>query len=73
MTGSSFSPLNIENYQQKSTSNVPIPKKKPSNDLEDGVRSENWFVVYARYTILMKLTSPSIMIDLTIKYKIGNR
>ena len=48
-------------------------EKEPSSDSEAGVRSENWFVVYARYTTLVKLTSPSIMINLTIKYKIENQ
>ena len=43
-------------------------EKEPSSDSEAGVRSENWFLVYAKYTTLVKLTSPSIMTDLTIKY-----
>ena len=53
-------------------------EKEPSNDSEAHFRSENWFVVYARYTTLVKLlatdTNLSIMTNLTIiKYKIGNR
>ena len=57
MAGSSFFPLNIKNYQLKSTSNVPsYIEKEPSSDSDAGVRSENWFVVYARYTTLVKLT-----------------
>ena len=36
-------------------------EKEPSSDSEAGVRSKNWFVVYARYTVLVKLTSPSII------------
>ena len=42
-------------------------RKKPSNESEAGVRSENWFVVYARYTTLVKLSSPR-MADVAIKY-----
>ena len=52
VNGRHFFPFNIENYQLKSTSNVPILygyiKKEPPSDSEAGVRSENWFVVYAR-------------------------
>ena len=47
-------------------------EKESSSDSEAGVRRENRFVVYARHTILVKLTSPS-MTNVTIKYKIGNR
>ena len=48
-------------------------EKEPSSDSEADVRSENWFVVYARYTTPQKLASTSITTDLTIMFKIGNR
>ena len=73
MAGISFFSPKYRKLPTKINIECSYIEKEPSSDSEAGVRSENWFVVYARYTTLVKLTSPSIMTDLTIKYKIGNR
>ena len=74
MARSSFFPPKYRKLPTKININCSYMEKEPSRDSEADVRSENWFVVYAMHTTVVKLASPS-MADMTIKYnyKIGNR
>ena len=56
----------IEKLPTKANIECSYIEKEPSSESEAAVKSENWFVVYARHTTVVKLTCPS-MTDVRIK------